>query len=172
MFVQFRMFVEFLLQTGLRREEGLNLKWGDIDFIRNVIAVVKTKGREVRLVPLTFRCLEILKILGPQLFDRLNKNVVTKRFGKYCEAEELGGFKLHSLRHTYATKLIDAGVDILTVSRLMGHSDIKTSMIYAKAQLPVLERAVKMLESGFGGNQRSWNGPFFDTAQKRKVPPR
>jgi integrase len=43
--IQFRIFVEFLLYTGLRREEGIKLKWSDIDLVHGVIAVVKSKDK-------------------------------------------------------------------------------------------------------------------------------
>ena len=47
----------------------------------------------------------------------------------------------------YATKMVDAGVDVVTVSKLLGHAGVRTSLIYAKTQLPVLQTAVKKLES-------------------------
>jgi integrase len=144
--IQFRLFVEFLLYTGLRREEGIKLRWSEIDLDHGVIAVVKSKDKKVRRVPLTRRGRQILQVLGPDLFSRLTMDFVTRKFGAYCVNEDLVGFKLHSLRHTFATKLIDAGVDVLTVSKLLGHSNINTTLIYAKVQLPVLERAVNMLE--------------------------
>ena len=59
---------------------------------------------------------------------------------------EMRGLKLHSLRHTFATNLVGQGVDIYTVSRLLGHSDIKTTLIYAKANIATLEQAVKKLD--------------------------
>lgn len=55
------------------------------------------------------------------------------------------GFKLHSLRHTFATRLILLGVDIYTVSKILGHSDIKTSMVYAKTTLGTLQSAISRL---------------------------
>ena len=58
----------------------------------------------------------------------------------------MDGIKLHSLRHTFATRLIELGVDILTIARLLGHADIKTTMIYAKAELGALRSAVKKLD--------------------------
>ena len=62
-------------------------------------------------------------------------------------------FRLHSLRHTFATNLVSAGVDIYTVSRLLGHSDIRTSMIYAKVNVDLLQKAVRLLSS-----PPSWSG--------------
>ncbi len=67
-------------------------------------------------------------------------------FWSVCKKADLNGFKLHSLRHTFATQLIDRGVDVLTVSKILGHSDIKTTMIYAKVRLESLRNAVRLPE--------------------------
>ncbi len=56
-------------------------------------------------------------------------------------------FKLHSLRHTFATNLVSAGVDILAVKELLGHQDIRTSMVYAKANTETLRNAVELLKN-------------------------
>ncbi|TAK57300.1 MAG: hypothetical protein EPO24_10075 [Bacteroidetes bacterium] len=56
---------------------------------------------------------------------------------------------LHSLRHTFATRLIANKMDLYTVSLLLGHSDIRTSMIYAKPDMDVLSNAVKLIENGY-----------------------
>jgi len=50
------------------------------------------------------------------------------------------------LCHTFATDLISQGVDIYTVSRLLGHADIRTTLVYAKVNVDTLERAVKLLD--------------------------
>jgi site-specific recombinase XerD len=84
--------------------------------------------------------------LGAGLFQKTNKSHVSRRCGTYVMAAKLEEFKLHSLRHTFATNLVARGVDIYTVSRLLGHSDIKTTLIYAKSNLAILERAVTKLE--------------------------
>ena len=57
----------------------------------------------------------------------------------------LVAFKLHSLRHTFATRLIELGVDVLTVSKILGHSDINTTMVYAKVQRQTMQNAVARL---------------------------
>jgi integrase len=150
----FRLYVEFLLNTGLRRGEALSLSPSRIDLARNVIYVEETKDKETRTIPLTRRAREILVGLGDGLFGELNETLVTHKFTHYAGKANLKGFKLHSLRHTFATKLIELGVDILTVSKLLGHSDIKTTMIYAKAGVKVLQSAVQRLEAvGFGGKK-------------------
>jgi len=143
---KFGLYVELLLHTGMRREEGLRLRWKDIDFKKNLLYVIKSKSKETRMIPLSSRAKEILLELGEELFAGFTPNLMTHKFIYFCEKAGLVGFKLHSIRHTHATKLIDAGVDVLTVSKLLGHADIKTTMIYAKVQRPVLENAIRVLE--------------------------
>lgn len=58
-------------------------------------------------------------------------------------------FHLHSLRHTFATRLVLNYKDIYTVSLLLGHADIHTSMVYAKPNMDVLRGAVKIIEDGY-----------------------
>ena len=73
-----------------------------------------------------------------------------RKFAHYLRRAGLSGFKLHSLRHSFATILVSRGVDLYTVSRLLGHADIRTSMIYAKARMDTLQEAVDRLELDSG----------------------
>ena len=141
----FRQFIILALNTGLRREEQLHLQWSDVDFDRNVLHIQKTKDKKTRTVPLTNVARSILKEIEPSLFSNLTKSNVSKKFHKYLEQAGITGMKLHSLRHTFATMLITSGVDLYTVSRLLGHSDIRTTMIYAKVQTEVLQEAITKL---------------------------
>lgn len=139
-------FNEFLLNTGLRREEAIGLTTNDIDYERNLILIPKAKDKEARAVPLTERARDIIDSVSPLLISTLSKDYVTHNFTAICKSAGLTGFKLHSLRDTFATRLIDIGVDVLTISKILGHSDIKTTMIYAKVRVEALKNAVRMLE--------------------------
>jgi integrase len=141
----FKLYVEFLLNTGLRREEALKLRLEHVDLSQNVIFVEKTKTGQMRVIPLNRRAKEILIELGENLFSKLNKHDVTNKFRHYLEQAGLEGFKLHSLRHTFATRLLSMGVDLYTISRLLGHTDMKTSMIYAKTNVETLRGVVEKL---------------------------
>lgn len=134
-----------MLNTCLRREEGLQLKLSDVDFERNAIHIRNTKDKEDRTVPLTNRAREILLGLGENLFAGLGRQFVSRQFADSLRKAGLRGFKLHSLRHTFATRLIELGVDVITVSKILGHSDIKTTMIYAKTQFDVMQRAINKM---------------------------
>ena len=144
--VKFRLYLLFLLNTGLRREEAIRLTRNEIDLEKNVIHIVHSKTNHIRSIPLNKIARSVIEQLDERLFNDLNKHHVSRKFGQYVKDAEMKGFKLHSLRHTFATNLVSQGVDIYTVSRLLGHSDIKTTLIYAKANLATLEQAVRKLE--------------------------
>jgi integrase len=141
-------YYEFLLDTGLRKDEGLKLQRKNINYDQNVIFIEKTKDKETRVVPLTDRARVVIDSIDESLFSKLHPFYVTHMFAQICKKAKLTGFKLHSLRLTFATRLIDLGVDVLTVSKILGHSDIRTTMIYAKVRLETMRNAVKALEEG------------------------
>jgi integrase len=99
----------------------------------------------MRIIPLNRRAKEILQELGGNIFGELNNALVTQKFLKLTNRLEMFDFKLHSLRHTFACRLIARGVDIYTVSKLLGHSDLKTTMVYAKVDLSSMQNAVNKL---------------------------
>lgn len=140
-------FYYFLYNTGLRREEGLGLKMSDVEFDMKIVHIRKAKDKEARDVPLTMEAREILMTIGNNLFQGLKSSDVSHQFKKICNRAELEGFKLHSLRHTFATKLITAGVDVLTVSKILGHSDINTTMISAKVRLATMKNAIDLFKN-------------------------
>ena len=134
------------INTGLRKGELINLQWCDIDLKRAKLSirkkdfwVPKTKERDV---PLHKGMIELLKELMPKgvkptefvfgsdpgfLGRNLRKNLIS--IAKKADIENFT--KIHSLRHTFASHLIMKGVDLPTVQKLLGHSDIQTTMIYA-----------------------------------------
>ena len=105
-----------------------------------------TKTKQMRTVPMNKRVQEIVREIGDEMFSKLNPHDVPNKFRQYLEGAGLTGFKLHSLRHTFSCRLLALGVDLYTISRLLGHTDIKTSMIYAKANVVMLKSAVEKLD--------------------------
>ncbi len=140
-------YFEFLLNTGLRREEALNLEPSDVNLEQNVVFVKKAKDKEARVVPLTDQARRIIDSIGGDLFSGLTKSYVSHGFKEAADKAGLKGMKLHSLRHTFATRMIDLGVDVLTVSKILGHSNVQTTMIYAKVRLDTMRNALKMLDN-------------------------
>jgi integrase len=125
--------------AGLRLSEWLYLEWTDIDFERGLLQVrnkegFRTKSRRNRTVPI---CDKLRALLQPRRKDSgycISLRSVGKfrwRLAKSARQAGLMGVTPHVLRHTFASLLVQAGVSIFKVSRWLGHSDVKTTLIYA-----------------------------------------
>lgn len=145
---KYRLFVEFLLLTGLRKGEALGLTPDRIDTEKEVLYLEKTKGKTFRAVPMHPRVKKILKEAGELVFTDLESSTVSHKFSRYARKSGVGrAFKLHSLRHTFATNLVSKGVDISVVQSLLGHSDIRTTLVYSKTTLETLRNGVARLDT-------------------------
>lgn len=138
-----RVFLLTQYATGLRLSEAAHLKISDIDSQRMQLRIACGKGQKTRLVPLSPRLLQELreywKVYRPPTYlfsgkspDRpLQPTTIQKMFK--AAAKDAGIRKPvtpHTLRHSYATGLLEAGVDLLAISRLLGHASFSTTMIY------------------------------------------
>lgn len=143
----YAIFSTFLF-AGLRKKELLNLKYNDVDLENLSIFVYQGKGSKDRVVPISSRLAECLdKYINernrlnktcPEFFASLNRNMgftdigIRRLVRKIKEASGIN-FSIHKLRHTFATLMLEGGCDIYSLSRMMGHSDIKTTTIYLAA---------------------------------------
>jgi integrase len=150
--------VTLALGTGMRRGELLNLSWQHVDFLRGVIHVVNTKTARDRIIPMSQRVREVLIAQraatqkGDHVFAsrRIAKRQageglvdVKKGFVAACSDAGIVDFHFHDLRHTFATRLGDAGCNATTIARLLGHSNIQMSMRYTHASDESLRSAVE-----------------------------
>jgi len=126
--------VSFILSygAGLRISEVVKLRKEHIDEIRNTISIWDAKGGVDRTVPLP-------KFWRKWMFAYLPipKSIRTleRKFRKYSAKAKLPSFyTFHSLRHGFATRLIEKGVPITHVQTLLGHSDVSTTGVYIKAR--------------------------------------
>jgi integrase len=132
------------LNTGLRRGELLGLTWGDVDLGANRVTVRgdSAKSGMTRYVPLNSEARNVFTAWrGPA--DRTSRDLVfpgpqgeqmfslKTAWQKVATAANLKDFTFHDLRHTFASKLVQAGVDLNTVRELLGHADIKMTLRYA-----------------------------------------
>ena len=127
--------VEFLAYTGLRvKSEAAHVTWADCDFERGEIVVrshptTGTKSVEFRRVPMIPDCRQLLERLRSERPNEiLNAPVMRVRecqgtITRACKALGISRITHHDLRHLFATRCIEAGVDIPTVSRWLGHKD-------------------------------------------------
>ena len=141
-----RLIIGLLYGCGLRCFELQNVKIRDVDFDRKVLHVTNGKGGKQRYLPLCDVLLQgIIKYLNVEnpvewLFSGNNRNgdhvPLTPRGIQYVvkQAREKSGIlkhiTTHVLRHTYATHLLEMGLDIMSVKDLLGHADIQTTLIY------------------------------------------
>jgi site-specific recombinase XerD len=126
------LLARLLYGTGMRLMEGMRLRIKDVDFVRLVIIVRDAKGGKDRVVMLPRSLLPQLRqqmLAGRAQWevDRLAQRALKK-------AVAMAGIhkpvSVHTLRHSFATHLLQAGTDIRTVQELLGHSDVSTTMIY------------------------------------------
>ncbi len=147
----FGRFVRLLLFTGCRRNEALNLRWGDVDFQKRWITFAKTKTDKFRVYPMSDEILELLGQIradypsAPQeawLFG-YSPNNASIMFRRYLIKAGLpASLHLHCLRHTNAILHRTMGTHILDLRDLLGHSNLATTEIYTKAAPDLLRGAV------------------------------
>lgn len=134
-------YLAILGETGLRMEEGLNLKWEHIDFPNGHLTVAASKNGKVRFIPLSDFALEVLRgiprvIKSPYVFTRPSTGRQLRAPRKPIEAGKRSTGMTwvkgsHDFRHFRASQWIRNGADIRTVKELLGHDSIDTTMIYA-----------------------------------------
>ena len=144
--------VALALGTGMRLSEQLGLKWSQIDWDSKTATLPMTKSGRVRRVPLSQEVLGILREQfseSPHVFphprDPLQPADVretSKWFRDRLKQAGIGGASWHVLRHSFASRLLQAGADIVTVSKLLGHSTIQTTMRYIHHAKTALHEAV------------------------------
>tara|TARA_B100000470_G_scaffold221827_1_gene213377 strand:+ start:105 stop:953 length:849 start_codon:yes stop_codon:yes gene_type:complete len=153
----FAALVTFLAETGMRRGEALGLTWDNVDFDQGWIRLWETKGGKARSIPMTVKSHSILRELavihaGPFLSIKPSSftdawNAAKKKMGLAGDA----GFIPHCLRHGFATRLVQAGVSIVTVKELLGHAKLETTLIYAHLAPANLADAMAVFERSRNG---------------------
>ena len=155
-----RAMLMTLYSTGIRRAELVHLKVSDVDSQRMVIHIHQGKGRKDRDVPLSPKLLETLReywrCVKPRnyLFPGQSGDapLTTKAVWHACHgAVQRAGIQKrispHSLRHSYATHLLESGADLRTIQLLLGHADIKHTIVYLHLSQRHLHAATNPLDS-------------------------
>jgi integrase len=162
------VYAAVLGETGLRRQEGLLLKWDQINLDQGILSVQYTKSRRPRYVPLSDFALaslrSLVRVVGcPFVFVRIeSRDRWRKPEGPFNEGREkakLDWVSIHDLRHFRATQWVQRGVDLRTVQELLGHSSITTTMTYAHfaashASRSILE-AQRLEQQELAGDKRA-----------------
>jgi site-specific recombinase XerD len=157
-----RMALTTIYALGLRLGEGLSLETGDIDSQRLMVWVRDGKGAKDRGVPLPRPLLARLRVYwkterpasttkylflpkdGQRPFDdtTLQKTFVAARTDIRLEKEAT----IHTLRHSYATHLLEAGVSLRTIQQVLGHKSLRTTELYMHVTQPGAERLQETLD--------------------------
>jgi integrase len=131
--------VTLALHTGMRRGEILSLKWRDVDFNHRLITLLRTKNGEKREIHMNDIVYDTL-LAHPRnkrsqyVFSYKNGKQIRDIRGSFEQALKRAGitdFRFHDLRHTFASHLVMAGIDLTTVQELMGHKSYLMTLRYA-----------------------------------------
>lgn len=154
-----RPLVLLALNTGLRRGELFSLRWSDIDLAGAMLTVraAAAKSGDSRRVPLNDEASGVMvtwkKCAKPAdqegfVFPGANGERLTninKSWATVCDLAKLGDFRLHDCRHSFASKLVQKGVDLNTVRELLGHADLSMTLRYSHLTPGNLATAVAKL---------------------------
>jgi integrase/recombinase XerC len=153
--------LELFYSTGMRLSELQSLSRGDVDMITQQVKV-RGKGRKERIVPIGDHAIlamrnyeskrdELIRNIGRgadrnafflgRTGRRIGVRAVQKAVTNFlAQVDEDAGLSVHSLRHTFATHLLDAGADLRAVQELLGHSSISTTQIYTHTSIERLKQ--------------------------------
>jgi len=140
----FAMFI----YTGIRLSELLNLKLSEVNFEEKIVFIRSGKGNKDRTIPIIGRLETYLKqylkqreriqkgniyfFVSTKKIDGMSYQIIKRLFEKITKEAKIHCYP-HLLRHSYAVQMLEGGCDIFTLSKLLGHSDIKTTTIYLTA---------------------------------------
>lgn len=148
----------FSCYAGLRRSDVRALRWSDIEGERMKFRPRKTRTSRSNLeyLPISPQAMEFIGDRGADtdaVFPLPSDGAITNALVKWCQKAGITkSIGFHSSRHTFATLALNSGVDIYTIKELLGHSDIRTTEIYAKLLGDNKRQAVNLIPSLRGGD--------------------
>ena len=156
----FKDIVFTAAMTGMRRGEILHLRWNDIDLKNRIILIqshgkLRTKCGKKRIIPMNNNVHSLFTSLaehkkGEFVFtldgERIDERMVTMKFKRLIKKLELNSkLHFHSLRHTFASWLVQDGASIYEVQKLLGHSNINVTQIYSHLAAESLHKTVERI---------------------------
>ena len=156
----FQVLVKLALLSGMRRGELLQLTWPNVDLRRKQITVRAhtAKAARTRVIPLPASAVDLLttwkaaqSVTDMQQHVFLNPETrqpfagVRRRWNALTEAGHVDDFRFHDCRHDYASRLVEAGVDLYRVKELLGHASIEQTQRYAHLSDEAIRAAVEVL---------------------------
>ncbi len=139
-----KVILAILYSCSIRVSELINLKWIHIDRSRMVINIIQAKGKKDRQVPLNEKLIKLLEeyylqykskeyVLNGQIEPQYSKESVLRVVKQLANKAEIENKRVytHLIRHCSATHMLESGIDLNIIQRLLGHSSVKTTAIYA-----------------------------------------
>jgi site-specific recombinase XerD len=160
-----RLMLTTIYAAGLRLGEAIKLRVGDIDSDRMVLHIHQAKGHKDRLVPLSPRLLEQLReywlayrprsfvFPGATIDTSLHPTAVQKAFQRALLVASIRKpASVHTLRHSYATHLLEAGTDLRTIQLWLGHASLNTTAVYLHVSVGAAEGGASPLDATIGSD--------------------
>jgi site-specific recombinase XerD len=155
-----RKIIVFALNTGLRQDELLSLEWSRVNLLRKTILIQKTKNNKPNTLPLNSIAMNVImqkhegkvrSLKNDLVFisrsgTKIGKRNLIRAFAQALEKAEIKDFTFHCLRHTFATRLAQNGVDIYKIAKLLNHKDLKNTQRYSHHCPESLMVGVQILE--------------------------
>ncbi|BFU94354.1 MAG: putative Integrase [Nitrospira sp.] len=150
--------VVFALHTGMRMGEILELTWRGVDFNHRTVTVFRSKNGERRTIPVNETVLHMLKekskvrslvldrVFCSKIFTPLESGHLRRAFRLALSKAKIEEFHFHDLRHTFATRLVQAGIDLYKVQQLLGHKSPIMTQRYAHHYPESLRDGVEILD--------------------------
>jgi integrase/recombinase XerD len=137
--------INLFVSTGIRRSSLLNIKLEDINWKDNIIKLNHTKNKQVHYVSMSTQLSKVIKewlkyrvdgsdyLFTGQTGKQLSPLTVSSSVLQYNRSRDVDITSVHAFRHYYAQKLVSTGIDIYTISKLLGHSNIQITQNYLKS---------------------------------------
>ena len=175
--VQAAVVILLLLLTGARKREILNARWENVYLDMNLLIVPLSKSNKARHIALSSEAVEIFRTIprqgdSPWVFPGLKPNKpLSDVFQFWKKLRKRLGFdhvRIHDLRHTYASLLVNRGHSLYEVQRLLGHSDPRTTMRYAHLGQSSLVAAAQSVSAYLSDNSKE--KPCKSSTPSRRKP--
>ena len=151
--------IVFAINTGFRQSEILDLKWSQIDFDRRTVTISEQKNRGVDTLPLNHTIMNLLKdrkavtrdaahVFPNNNWERKKNRNLLKAFYTAIKKAKIVKFRFHDLRHTFATRLVQSGVDLYAVQKLGRWKNTSMVMRYAHHYPESLRPAIEVMDKG------------------------
>lgn len=174
--IHFRNILKCALNTGMRKGEIISLKWTNVDLEKNIINLehTNTKSKKSRRIPINSVLRKLflelkLKNSGSEYVFLNSDNKPYKKhdslngiWKRVLNKAEIEGLRFHDLRHTAATRMVEAGISIVAVNKILGHADLKTTMRYAHPDNSLVDAVESLTKVNFSNS----NGNGFGNVQE------